>query len=77
MIHVGDHEEHDPYIEVSPTEMVYYVNDEVNKDWNVVVHLKPKDLYDMGEQGDTEVYEDHFQIKTSNNFLGTLMNYHC
>ena len=32
LIHIGDHEDHDPYIEASQAEMVYYVNDEVNKD---------------------------------------------
>ncbi|XP_068487048.1 uncharacterized protein [Phaseolus vulgaris] len=56
LIHMGDREEHDPYIEASQAEMVYYVNDEVNKDWKIVVHLKPRDLYDMGE-GDNEVCE--------------------
>jgi len=56
LIHIGDCEDHDPYIEASQAERVYYVNDEVNKDWIVVVHLKPQDLYDMGEE-DTEFFE--------------------
>ncbi|XP_075076271.1 uncharacterized protein LOC142162942 [Nicotiana tabacum] len=54
LIHTGEREEHEPYIEVSQTQMVYYVDDVVNKGWSVVVHLKPKDLYEMGE----EVVED-------------------
>nr|XP_025695093.1 uncharacterized protein LOC112796725 [Arachis hypogaea] len=49
VIHSGDREEDDPYIEASQARMVYFVNDEVNKDWSVVVHLKPRDSYDMGE----------------------------
>ena len=57
LIHTGDREDHDPYIEASQAQMVYYVNDEVNKDWSVVVHLRPRDLFDMGEKEDTEVYE--------------------
>ena len=57
LIHTGDREEHDPFIEVSQAEMVYYVNDEVNKDWSVAVYLKPRDLYDMGGEGDTKIYE--------------------
>ena len=32
LIHMGDCEKHDPYIEASQTKMVYYVNDEINKD---------------------------------------------
>lgn len=58
VIHTGDREDHDPYIEASQAQMVYYVNDELSKDWSVVVHLKPRDLYDMGEQIDTEICPD-------------------
>ncbi|XP_057723796.1 uncharacterized protein LOC130939727 [Arachis stenosperma] len=58
VIHSGDREEDDPYIEVSQARMVYFVNDEVNKDWSVVVHLKPKDSYDMGGNEDDEPCEN-------------------
>ncbi|KAK7306021.1 hypothetical protein VNO77_43935 [Canavalia gladiata] len=51
-IHTGEREEHDPFIEASQAQMVYYVDDEVNKGWSVVVHMMPRDLYDMGEVGD-------------------------
>jgi hypothetical protein len=44
-----DCEEHDPYILASQAQMVYYVDDVVNKGWGVVVHLKARDLYEMGE----------------------------
>ncbi|XP_058787440.1 uncharacterized protein LOC131661819 isoform X1 [Vicia villosa] len=54
-IHTGDREEHDPYIEASQAQMVYYVNDEIDKDWSVVVNLKPRDLYDMGDQIEIEL----------------------
>ncbi|KAK7281307.1 hypothetical protein RIF29_09160 [Crotalaria pallida] len=57
LIHNGEREDHDPYIEASQAQMVYYVEDEVNKGWSVVVHVKPRDLYDMGEQDDNEVCE--------------------
>ncbi|OIT26536.1 hypothetical protein A4A49_41017 [Nicotiana attenuata] len=58
LIHTGDREEHDPYIEASQAQMVYYVDDEVNKGWSTVVHLKPRDLYDMGGEGDNEFPEN-------------------
>ena len=32
LIHTRDREEHDPYIEASQAEMVYYIDDEVNKE---------------------------------------------
>ncbi|WVY90750.1 hypothetical protein V8G54_036264 [Vigna mungo] len=42
----------------SQAQMVYYVNDVVNKGWSVVMHLKPRDLYEMGEEVEEEVYEN-------------------
>jgi len=56
LIHIGDREDHDPYIEASQAKMVYYVNDEVNKDWAIALHVKPRDFYDIGE-GDIDVCE--------------------
>ena len=32
LIHINDCIEHDPYIEALQTQMVYYVDDEMNKD---------------------------------------------
>ncbi|KAK6782459.1 hypothetical protein RDI58_020255 [Solanum bulbocastanum] len=49
LIHTGDREDHDPYIEASQANMVYYVDDETDKEYSVAVHLKPRDLFEMGE----------------------------
>ncbi|KAK7258276.1 hypothetical protein RIF29_23847 [Crotalaria pallida] len=57
LIHTGQREDHDPYIEASQAQMVYYVDDEVNKGWSVVVHVKPRDFYDMGEEEEEEEEE--------------------
>ena len=57
LIHIGEHEDHDPYIEASQAQMVFYVDDETDKGWSVVVHVKPRDLYDMGE-GNEDMYEN-------------------
>ncbi|KAJ1411135.1 putative transposase, Ptta/En/Spm, plant [Sesbania bispinosa] len=56
-IHTGEREEHDPYIEASQAQLVYYVDDEVNKGWSVVVHMKPRDLYDMGQVIEDDICE--------------------
>ncbi|RDX89559.1 hypothetical protein CR513_28702, partial [Mucuna pruriens] len=56
-IHTGEHEDDDPYIEVSQAQMVYYVDDEVNKGWSIVVHMMPRDLYDMGEVEEDITFE--------------------
>ncbi|XP_019226960.1 PREDICTED: uncharacterized protein LOC109208324 isoform X2 [Nicotiana attenuata] len=69
LIHIGDREEHDPYIEASQAQMVYYVDDEVNKGWSTVVHLKPRDLYEMGE-GENEVPENEpFPVQELDQFF--------
>ncbi|KAL4306317.1 hypothetical protein AHAS_Ahas16G0166200 [Arachis hypogaea] len=51
-IHTGNREEDEPYILASGAQLVYYVDDEVAKEWSVVVHVKPRDLYDMGEENE-------------------------
>ncbi|KAH0763467.1 hypothetical protein KY290_019540 [Solanum tuberosum] len=58
LIHTGEREEHEPYIEPSQAQLVFYVDDIVNKGWSVAVHLKPRDMYDMGEVIEEEVYEN-------------------
>ncbi|KAI5437988.1 hypothetical protein KIW84_023934 [Lathyrus oleraceus] len=58
LIYNGDREEHDPYIEASQAQMTYYVYDLVNIGWSVVVHLKTRDLYEMGDKIEEEVYEN-------------------
>nr|XP_009768699.1 PREDICTED: uncharacterized protein LOC104219689 [Nicotiana sylvestris] len=35
LIHIGDREDDDPYIEASQANMVYYVDDETDKEWNM------------------------------------------
>ncbi|XP_072071955.1 uncharacterized protein [Arachis hypogaea] len=48
-IHTGDREDDEPYILASEARFVYYVDDEADKEWCVVVHVNPRDLFDMGE----------------------------
>ena len=35
----------------------FYIEDLVFLEWSVVVHLKPRDLYDMGDDIDDEICE--------------------
>ncbi|KAH0729577.1 hypothetical protein KY289_000765 [Solanum tuberosum] len=67
-------EEHEPYIEASQAQLVSYVDDILNKGWSVVVHLKPRDMYDMGEVLEEEVYENEpYKSKNLNSFLLMVM----
>lgn len=68
-IHTGQSEDDEPFILASEAQQVYYVEDERHKDWNMVVHLKPRDLYDMGD-GDNIAYEsDPFEPAGFDNFF--------
>ncbi|KAM3359571.1 hypothetical protein P3S68_019282 [Capsicum galapagoense] len=58
LIHIGDRVDDDLYIEASQANMVYYVDDENDKEWSVAVHLKPRDLFDMREIDEEEIYEN-------------------
>nr|XP_029151076.1 uncharacterized protein LOC114925857 [Arachis hypogaea] len=57
LIHTGEREEHEPYIEASQAQMVYYVDDMVNKGWSIAMHVKPRDMYDMCQGNEDIVYE--------------------
>jgi len=48
LIHTGDNDDDEPYIKASEAQMVYYVDDELDKNWCIPVHVKPRDLYNMG-----------------------------
>ena len=54
-IHTGEHEDDEPYIKASEAQMVFFVNDEKEGGWCIPIHLKPRDLYDMGENDEDTV----------------------
>jgi len=49
-IHIGEKMEHDPFVLSSQVEQVFYVEDPKAKGWNVVVRVKPRNLFDMGDE---------------------------
>jgi len=68
LIHTGENDDDEPYIRASDAQMVYYVDDKdlpkknapnvIVEEWCVPVHLKPRDLFDMGEDGEDTVLEN-------------------
>ena len=58
LVHAGDLEDHDPYIEASQANMAYYVDDETDKEWNVALHLKQRYLFEMGEVDEEDLYKN-------------------
>ncbi|VVB03953.1 unnamed protein product [Arabis nemorensis] len=57
LIHTGNGEEDEPYILASQARLVYYVKDPQEDGWSVVVHIQPRDLYDMGDPVSDESHE--------------------
>jgi hypothetical protein len=49
LIHTGERITDDPFILSSQASQVYYIADERNPNWVVVVTTKPRDVYDIGE----------------------------
>ncbi|KAH0644671.1 hypothetical protein KY284_032555 [Solanum tuberosum] len=48
LMHTGAKETDEPFILASDARMVYYVDDPIDEDWCCVCHMKPRDIYDMG-----------------------------
>ncbi|KAI7746143.1 hypothetical protein M8C21_031833 [Ambrosia artemisiifolia] len=46
--HTGTNLADDPYVLASQVDKVFYVTDPKNKDWEVVRHVKVRDVFDMG-----------------------------
>ena len=70
LIHTGKHVDHEPLIYASQAQMVYFVEDQLFLNWSIVVHLRPRDLYDMGELVDDEICEhEPFTEQELNNFF--------
>ncbi|XP_025662248.1 uncharacterized protein [Arachis hypogaea] len=57
LIHTGDNETDEPFILATDARMVYYVDDPVDEGWCSVCHMKPRDLYDMGDLNEEELDE--------------------
>lgn len=57
LIHTGEREDDEPFIKASEAQLVYYVEDKVNVGWCTPVHVKPRDVFDMGEYAKETTYE--------------------
>ena len=50
LVHTGTKETDEPFILATNARMVYYVDDPTDQGWSCVCHVKPRDLYDMGDE---------------------------
>nr|XP_029149677.1 uncharacterized protein LOC112758623 [Arachis hypogaea] len=58
LIHTGEHEDDEPYIKANEAQMVYYVEDEKEKGWSIPIQVKPRDLYDIGNEDEDIIYDN-------------------
>nr|XP_025650886.1 uncharacterized protein LOC112747020 isoform X1 [Arachis hypogaea] len=58
LIHTGEHEDDEPYIKANEAQMVFYVEDEKEKGWSIPIQVKPRDLYDMGNEDEDIIYDN-------------------
>ncbi|XP_027912627.1 uncharacterized protein LOC114172228 [Vigna unguiculata] len=57
LIHIGDNDDDEPNIQAAEAQMVYYVVDELDKNWSIPLHLKPQVLYDIGGDNDVTFHD--------------------
>lgn len=50
----------EPFILATQAKQVFYVQDPIEKEWQIVVHTKPRDFFDM--QGDILTDDIEFQV---------------
>lgn len=57
LLHTGDNEEDDPYVLASQARIVYYIKDPCKVEWNIAVHVQPRNVNDMGDPNDSEQFD--------------------
>src|SRR3990170_2138239 len=64
LIHKGEKIEHEPFIFTNQANQVFYVEDELNPGWSVVMKLaKPRDVYDLGNlEWEAETENEPFHV---------------
>ena len=50
LIHTGVNINDEPFIFASQAQQVFYIQDALQLDWHVVIRIKPRDLYEMGDE---------------------------
>lgn len=54
----------EPFTLASQAKQVFYVQDPIDKDWQIVIHTKPRDLFDM----DSEIPIDDMELHLNSTF---------
>jgi hypothetical protein len=72
-IHSGDKIEHEPFIFANQVDQVFYVEDEINQGWSDVLKMKPRDIFEMGEEWN-DVECEPYHVSTLQYFFDNARN---
>jgi hypothetical protein len=67
-IHKGDRIKHEPFVFANQVDQVFYIEDPMNPRWLVVLKMKPRDEFDMGEEWN-EVDSEPFHVSMLQNLF--------
>lgn len=71
LIHTGEKIEHEPFIFANQADQVFYIEDQINPGWSVVMKMKPRDIYDTGnEEWIDDIESEPFHVS----HLGRMFN---
>lgn len=62
-IHTGDKIEHEPFVLANQVDQVFYVDDHLHPGWSVVLKMKPRDVFEMGEEWN-DIESEHYHVST-------------
>ena len=68
LIHTGASPDDEPYIIADQAQQAYYVPDPKHREWHMVIHVKPRDMYDMGDDEGFDAALETTQLVEPQNF---------
>ena len=75
-IHKGDKIEHEPFVFANQVDQVLYVEDEYNNPgWSVALKMKPRDVFEMGEEWN-DVECEPYHVSTLEDVFANAHNSH-
>ncbi|CAN1145105.1 hypothetical protein LINPERHAP2_LOCUS14509 [Linum perenne] len=62
LVHTRVHLSDEPFVFTSQVEQVFYIQDAIQSDWNVVVRVKPRDTYAIGDELSLEMHNGNLNL---------------
>lgn len=72
LLYTGNQLSDEPFVLAFQVNQVFYVQDASNKDWKVVVQIRPRDMFDMQQEVLEDDIEVHMDYGTSENTMNNI-----